>query len=170
MTQLLDGPRRYERAARLGSALAVVLSLIFVGPQLRETARQTAINTASLQVAAYQDLNAQISHFNELLLDPVIAGVFERLTDPAGDWSQFSMIERRQARSLLYMRVRHADLAFYQYDSGMLTQERLDLALAPLLSDIEKPVVRSFWEEVRSYQMPEFRAYVDANLGDAAPQ
>lgn len=41
--------------------------------QLRETSRQTVLNTTSVQVAAYQDLNAQISHFNELLLEPGVA-------------------------------------------------------------------------------------------------
>lgn len=61
---------RYRVFAEVASAAAVALTLVFVGLQLRETSRQTALNTASLQVSAYQDLNAQISHFNELLLDP----------------------------------------------------------------------------------------------------
>lgn len=159
---------RYRTIAEVGSALAVALTLLFIGLQLRETSRQTALNTTSIQVAAYQDLNAQISHFNELLLDPEIAAVFEMMVDPAGDWSKFSPVQRRQARSLLYMRVRHADMAFYQFDRGMLSAERLDSALRPLLSDIATPVFRAFWDEVKSRQVPAFREYLDRRIAEAA--
>jgi hypothetical protein len=87
--------------AEVGSATAVVVTLVFAGLQLREASRQTALNTTSVQVAAYQDLNAQISHFNELLLDLEVDHVFDRITDSGWDWSKFNPIERRQARSLL---------------------------------------------------------------------
>ena len=59
--------RRYKVVAEVGSALAVVLSLVFVGLEVRGTSRQTALNTESLQVAAYQDLIAQIGQFNQLM-------------------------------------------------------------------------------------------------------
>jgi hypothetical protein len=159
------GPR-YRVAVEIASAAAVALTLVFVGLQLREASRQTALNTTSIQVAAYQDLNAQISHFNELLLDPGLALVFERMTDPAGDWSKLNPVERRQARSLLYMRVRHADMAFYQFDRGMWSEERLSSALRPFLSDIDKPIFRMFWEEVAPLQVPAFRTYLDRRIAE----
>jgi hypothetical protein len=161
------GPR-YRVVAEIASAAAVALTLVFVGLQLRETGRQTALNTTTIQVAAYQDLNAQISHFNELLLDPGLALVFERMTDSAWDWSRFNHVERRQARSLLYMRIRHADMAFYQFDRGMLPEERLNSALRPLLSDIDKPVFRTFWEEVAPLQVAGFRDYLDRRITEQA--
>lgn len=154
--------------AEIASATAVALTLVFVGLQLREASRQTALNTTSIQVAAYQDLNAQISHFNELLLDPGVALVFERMIDPAWDWSKFNPVERRQARSLLYMRIRHADMAFYQYERGMLSEERLNSALRPLLSDIDKPIFRTFWQEVGPLQVPEFRNYLNRRIAERA--
>lgn len=162
--------RRYRLAAEIASGLAIALTLVFVGLQLRESSRQTELNTVSIQVAAYQDLNAQISHFNELLLDPELAVVFELMLDPEGDWSRFSDVQRRQARSLLYMRVRHADMAFYQHDRDMLSEERLDSALRPLLSDIDRPIFRSFWEEVRGGQVPAFREYLDRRIATRARQ
>ena len=158
----------YRVVAEIASATAVALTLVFVGLQLREASRQTALNTTSLQVAAYQDLNAQISHFNEVLLDPAVARVFERITDPAWNWSKFNLVERRQARSLLFMRIRHADMAFYQFDRGMLSEERLTSALQPLLSDADKPVFRSFWEEVGPRQVPAFRIYLDQKIAARA--
>jgi hypothetical protein len=157
----MDKSGRYRVVVEITSATAVALTLVFVGLQLRETSRQTALNTASLQVSAYQDLNAQISHFNELLLEPEVALVFERLVNLEGRWSDFSVVERRQARSLMFMRVRHADMAYHQYERGMLSEERLVSALRPLLSDIHRPLVRQFWDEVKGNQIPAFREYFD---------
>lgn len=161
---------RYRMIAEVASATAVALTLVFVGLQLREASRQTALNTTSLQVAAYQDLNAQISHFNELLLDPAIAQIFERMTDPTWDWSKFDPVQRRQARSLLYMRIRHADMAFYEFERGMLSEDRLRSALRPLLSDIDKPIFRNFWEEVGPLQIPAFREYLNRRIVESAGQ
>jgi hypothetical protein len=157
---------RYRLVAEIASAAAVALTLVFVGLQLRESSRQTALNTTSVQVAAYQELNSQISHFNELLLDPGLAVVYERMTDPAWNWSKFDVVETRQARSLLYMRIRHADMAFYQFDRGMLPEERLNSALRPLLSEIDKPIFRTFWEQVAPYQVPKFRDYLNDRIAE----
>jgi hypothetical protein len=154
--------------AEVASAAAVGLTLVFVGLQLREASRQTALNTTSVQVAAYQDLNAQISHFNELLLDPGVALVFERMTDPAWDWSKFNPVQKRRARSLLFMRIRHADMAYYQFERGMLSEDRLSSALRPLLSDIDKPIFRVFWEEVGPLQVPGFRDYLNRRIAERA--
>ena len=159
---------RYQVVAEIASAGAVALTLVFVGLQLREANRQTALNTTSLQVAAYQDLNAQISHFNELLLAPDLAVVFERMNDTTWTWSKFDLVQRRQARSLLFMRFRQADMAFYQFDRGMLSEERLNSALRPLLSGIDKPIFRTFWEEVGPLQVPKFRDYFNRRIADHA--
>lgn len=164
---MTDDGRRYRVVAETISAAAVVLTLVFVGLEVREATRQTALNTQSIQVAAYQDLISQITQFNQLLLDPEVAAVFERMMDPEATWAEFSVVERRQARALLYILIRHADMAFYQFERGMLPEERLVSALRPLLSDIDKPIYRAFWEEVRVNQVPAFREYVDGEIGAA---
>ena len=156
--------RRTRVVVELASALAVVATLVFVGLEVRETRRQTALNTEAIQVAAYQDLISQINRFNELLLEPDVAAVFERMQDPEGEWSTFSPVERRQARSLLYILVRHADMAYYQFEHGMLPEERFDSALRPLLTDMDKPIYRAFWEEVKGSRVPGFRDYIDRRI------
>ena len=95
-----------------------------------------------------------------------MALVFERMTDPAWDWSKFDPVQRRQARSLLYMRIRHADMAFYQFERGMLSEDRLNSALRPVLSDMDKPIFRTFWEEVGPLQIPAFRDYLNQRIAE----
>lgn len=163
------GTVRYQFAAQIGSVIVVVLTLIFVGLEVRETTRQTALNTQANEIAAYQDLIAQILRFNELLLDPGIARTFEHMQALDASWSDFSPIERRQARALLYILVRHADMAFYQFQRGMLPQDRLESALRPLVSDLHRPVYRGFWQEIRMNQEPAFREYIDRRIGEGTP-
>ena len=104
---------RYKLLAELASAGAVVISLVFVGLGVRETARQTALNTDALGVAAYQDLVAQITNFNQALLDPELAALYGRMQDPAQTVDMLSPVERVQALRLWFMMARHADMAFY---------------------------------------------------------
>lgn len=153
---------RIKGIAELVSVIAVVLSLVFVGLEVRETARQTALNTESVQVTAYQNLISQIAEFNRLLLQPDVAILYNRMQDDNTDWSQFSVVERRQARAILFILFRHADMAFYQYERGMLPEARLESALGPVC--VQPPVCRSFWEERKSNFVPEFQAYIDARI------
>ena len=153
--------------AQAGSAAAVALSLLFVGLEVRETAQQTALNTTSLQVAAYQELISQINDFNQMILDPEIAALYVKLAGPSGDWSEFSEVDDRRARSLFYLAVRHADMAFHQYQRGMLSAERLESAVAPSMGILSSPMGRKQWEEnARNNFAEEFREYVDAKLRD----
>ena len=46
-------PGNVKLLAQIASAMAVVISLVFVGLEVRETAEQTALNTVSLQVTAW---------------------------------------------------------------------------------------------------------------------
>ena len=158
------GPRH---RLELVSALAVVLSLVFVGIEVRETARQTRLNTEALQVAAYQDLVAQIAQFNAVLLDPELAAVYAAMVDPDATWSDLDLVQATQARRILFLIVRHADMAFYQFEKGLLPEERLTSALRPFLADIDKPIYREFREEAKVNFVRSFREYIDVDIGPA---
>lgn len=158
------GPRH---KLELVSALAVVLSLVFVGIEVRETARQTRLSTEALQVAAYQDLVAQIAQFNAVLLDPELAAVYAVMVDPDATWSDLDLVQATQARRILFLIVRHADMAFYQFEKGLLPEERLTSALRPFLADINKPIYREFWEEAKVNFVRSFREYIDVHIGPA---
>ncbi len=157
-------PVNVKLFAQIASAAAVAISLVFVGLEVKETAEQTALNTVSLQVTAYQALISQIDEWNRTVLDPEIAELALSLDDPNGDWSQLSDVDQSRARSLLYLLIRHADMAFYQYERGMLPEERLESALVPFLFTISSPMGRAHWESAKANFVPAFRAYVDMQL------
>ena len=161
----MDSKRpRYRWAVEVVSASAVVLSLVFVGVEVRATARQTQLNTEALQVAAYQDLMAQIAQFNEVLLDPELASLYAVMLDPNTSWSDLNVVEMTQARRIMFLIVRHADMAYYQFEKGLLPEERLVSAMRPLIADIDKPVFRAFWEDVKENFVPAFQQYVDSQV------
>ena len=157
-------PSRFKLLAELASAIAVVVSLVFVGMEVRETARQTQLNTEALRLAAYQDLISQISDFNMALLDPVSAEVYLKVSDPEGDWDAMSPLEQNQGDRILFLLVRHADMAFYQYEEGLLSEERLASAVRPFTADLEAPIYRRFWDRVKGNFVPSFQAYIDSQL------
>ena len=66
---MADERRNWRLLTDVLSAVAVVLSLVFVGLEVRESARQTALNTQSLQVSAYQELMGRVADINVLNLE-----------------------------------------------------------------------------------------------------
>ena len=158
---------RFKFFAELVSAVAVVLSLVFVGLEVRETARQTQLNTEALRLAAYQDLISQIAQFNTAMLDSASASVYLRISAPDGEWSALSPIEQNQADRILFLLARHADMAFYQFEQGLLSRDRLDSAIRPFTGDLHSPIYLEFWERARGNFVPSFRAHIDARV--AAP-
>ena len=157
-------PGSVKVLAQIASAAAVAISLVFVGLEVKETAEQTALNTVSLQVAAYQELISQIDEWNRTVLDPETAELVVRVADPAGDWSQLSESDQVRVRSLLFLLARHADMAYYQFERGMLPEERLESALVPFLAMISSPMARAHWERSKTNFVPAFRTYVDERL------
>lgn len=127
------------------SAAAVVLSLVFVGLEVRESARQTELNTQSLQISTYQDLIAQLGLVQLAMFeDPSLR---RRLQDNSRiSWANLSADQRAEFGSLAFLLLRYGDLAFYQYEIGMLTEERLNTALGPLRGLLfSRPAFCTWW-------------------------
>ena len=153
-----------KRITQLLSAAAVALSLVFVGLEVRETARQTQLNTEALQMAAYQDLIGQIEQFNIAMLEPASASVYIKLVDPEGSWDALTPLERNQGERILFLLVRHADMAYYQYEQGLLPKDRLDSAVRPFVADLGAPLYRDFWERRKANFVPAFQDYINAQV------
>jgi hypothetical protein len=137
------------RLTQIASAAAVALSLVFVGLEVRESAQQTELNTQSLQVSTYQDLVAQLNGIQTLMLEnPDLSRRVQEKYDYS--WDDLSAAEQAEFRSLAFLLLRHGDLAFYQYELGMLTEDRLWSVFGSLRGILFcRPAFRAFWDSER---------------------
>jgi len=60
---------KWALIAEIVGAVAILLTLVILVIEVREGSRQTALNTQSLQLSAYQDLISQLNELNALRID-----------------------------------------------------------------------------------------------------
>ena len=135
--------------------LAVVASMVFVGWEIR-------LNTRSAQVNAYQDLIGQISQLNTLAFENPEFGTL--LVDDAiftGEAGPLTALEAAQVNSYLWLLFRHGDMAFYQYERGLLSAERLRSAMRPMTARLTYAFFQEEWERRKVNFTPEYQDYVD---------
>jgi hypothetical protein len=150
---------KIKLVAEICAAVAVVLSLVFVGLQVRESALQTELNTAAVEVSAYQDLMAQIADFNRLAFENDEAARVQAMTDtPIGSMSP---VEHRRYQAMAFLLFRHGDMAWLQRERGMLSDERFQSATAPLRAFLATCAIRDIWSTARIGFIPEYAAWVD---------
>jgi hypothetical protein len=138
--------------------LAIILSLVFVGLETRNSAKQTEINTQAMEIAAYQELMNNIADINTMSVQStetaaVMAKVFgfPDLDD--------SGIERVRIWNAALMLFRHGDIAFFMYQHGAIDEDRLRSALHPLpLSSREG---RDIWNARKNIFVEEYQLYID---------
>lgn len=125
--------QEYALIAEIISAVAVVAGLVFVGLEIQQSTEQSALNTRALETAAYQDLIAQILAINTAYdTDPYLSNLTDRggrgeLTDPG---------ELNMYLGFAITLARHADMACFQYQQGILSEERLASAMAIFMNQI----------------------------------
>ena len=134
------------------AALGVIASMGFVGWEIQQ-------NTRSAQVSAYQDLIGQISQLVTLTFeDPEFGILLREETAFAGSTTE---LEDTQVDAYLWLLFRHGDMAFYQYERGLLSAERLRSAMNPTTQRLRQPFVQDWWERRKSSFAPEYQEYVD---------
>ena len=137
--------------------VAIVASLVFVGIETRNSTRQAVLNTQALEIAAYQDLMDNIADMNAIIVqDPGLAALMykaTRTTEALTDLEQY-----RYTRAL-FMRFRHGDMAYFQYERGAIDEARLRSALQIL--SLDNPNVRDFWESRQLNFVESYRNYIN---------
>ena len=143
------------------STIAVVLSLVLVAMEVRNSAEQTALNSAALQIATYQDLVGRISDLNLMVMSsPEWATLQGRMA--AAPESITDVQSLQQVQSYVFLILRHGDMAYYQFESGFLTEERLESAVAPLRTFARNPHFLALWDARRSAFTASYQRYVDS--------
>lgn len=136
------------------SAIAVVVSLIFVGFEIRNSSEQVAQNTETMQISAYQDLIARIVEINAIGIEEgeTIEGLVA-IEDPTFE-------ETERLNSYLWILFRHGDMAYFQFERGAIDDERLRSVNTPLRARLRYPKVIARWNEIEHAFVPQYRNYV----------
>jgi hypothetical protein len=154
--------------AEIVAAIAVVFSLIFVGLQIRQGAAETALNTRTAQVNAYQELQAQITTMNVLeLQDAELRRVLTELRGGATLESPDDSLDVRLYVPYGRLWIRMGDLAYYQYQNGLIDETRLQTMLSPLGGEVlRNPVGLALWERyvAAGSLVPEYVEYVREHM------
>ncbi len=152
--------QEYALLAEIISAIAVVASLLFVALQINQSNTETSLNTRAIQVSAYQDLISQISEINYFSMqDPDIYRIEAKLEQGL----EFEdALEERKYRSFFRLIVRHSDMAFFEYKSGVIDQTQLNDMLGPLRVNLSSyEYSRSVWTSSFGTVAQDFRDYVN---------
>ena len=136
--------------------LGLIASLIFVGMELRQ-------NQQVARVTAYQALAEQIATYNALLLsEPEI----NRIRISALNNKNLNASEIEMYRAFFRMLKRQSELAYLQYENGIIDEELLIRSLGPLRDHVRRSnLAESLWNnstqrlsEQLGY-VPTFEAY-----------
>jgi hypothetical protein len=138
--------------------VAIVASLIFVGIETHNSTKQAELNTQALEIAAYQKLMDNIAELNLLTVaNPDVAALMfkafnteEELTD----------LESYRFTRAAYARFRHGDMAFFQYQRGAFSAERLSSVIRVI--NLSNPRVREFWETRQRNFVEPYRNYINS--------
>ncbi len=143
---------------------AVIASLIFVGIETRNGAIQAELNTEALEMAAYQQLIDSINEQNALAIEnPQLRNAIRKVQE-----GQVDLTEDEQSvfSYWLWMRIRHGDMAFFQFERGAIDELRLRSALPPMIDLLRYPYSNKLWQTRQENLVPEFRDYVNAILDE----
>ena len=137
--------------AEITSAIAVVVSLIYVGYELRENTR--AIEAQTRQAFASQDLA-----FFESGLDQIVVA---RAMAKYQSGQELSVLEQSQLETRQNLNFRIFEHAYYQYQKGTLEQSEWDryAQIIKLLCDHQP--AQSMWGKDRDSYSTDFRQIVE---------
>ena len=136
--------------------VAIISSLIFVGLETQNSSEQTALNTKSMEIAAYQELMNNIAEINVMNIQSVEAA---EITAPI-----FGMqdVKTWRSSSVMYLIFRHGDIAFFMYEHGAIDADRLRSALRIL--PLQSEHGREFWNKRKFIFVEPYQNYIDRLL------
>lgn len=141
--------------AEIIGAVAIVLSLIFVGFQLNDNAKATRSATATATIESMSSWYAGLGQS-----DQASTNFLNSIEDPDGQtreqWFQFVMNFHG-----FFLNVQSS---YYLVEEGTLDLEIRDSLTAVIAGVKDQPGFHQYWEQRRDIFFPEFQNYVDAIL------
>lgn len=159
--------------AEIAAAISVVVSLAFVGLQVRQSTAQTTLNTRVSEAAAYQDLQAQLALVTIMQIEsPDLRRVMSRVSSGDRLDTPNDGDDRHLYLAFARLVIRLGDLAFHQRQTGLIDDARLASMLAPLRVEVlSNSLGRSIWVSMSEGLVPAFVEHVDtALIADPPPR
>jgi len=135
--------------------IGVIAGIVFLGIEISQ-------NTTSLEVGAYQDLIAQISEMSQLGIENPRIWMLANGTT----FSELEPEDRQIAESLIVMIFRHGDMAFLQYERGIISEERLESAIGVLAVNLCVRNFQDVWSTYRANFVEAYRDYIDSRIDE----
>jgi len=148
--------KEYALAAEIVGAIAVVISLIYVGASINQ-------NTKAIMVSNHHALVAMDQNTNGWLRDAEFAAVFTMAME---DVSTLSPAQSLQFRVFLADKLNAWEFAFRTYSNGMMEDNIWDGWDGYYGQEIVKTGYQWYWNTGRSGFSPAFRQYVDSILAE----
>ncbi len=146
----------YALAAEIIGAIAIVISLIYVGLSVNQ-------NTNAVMVANHQALIAMDQNTNGWFRDPEFAATFENAMEDA---SELSPVQLLQYHIFLADKFNAWEFAFLTHDNGMMEDNIWEGWDAHYRSLLERPGGRRYWTQSKQGFSPAFGSYLDSILAE----
>jgi len=140
------------------SAGAVVISLIYLSLQIRQTARNQRGTMHQMRAALSTDIMLRIAERG--LSQPFRAGL-----SGAPDITEAQFWQFFYAASAI---LRTTENAFTQYEDGLISEQHFATAKASARSFLESPGYRALWQATRLNREPGFRDFMDRLAAEVA--
>jgi len=155
--------RKWALIAEILGAVAVVVSLGFVGYQLQQSNEQAALNTQALERAAYQQLVDGISEFNlTTIQSPELRSARQKLESGV----ELTTDEKFLMNAFLFLAYRNGDLAYLQYQQGIIDEQMLLSGLGLLINYLYYPWVQAHWERLQVGFVDSYRDYINQLIAE----
>jgi hypothetical protein len=146
----------WARIAEIASAVAVIISLVYVGYGVRE-------NTRALEASSREALGAQDLTYLATALD---TSVVARAIDKIERRETLSALEHSQLRERQHLNFRIFENAHYQHQKGTLDDSEWERYTRIIRINIcEYLPAQTMWDEYEAAFVPEFRLVVEEIRG-----
>jgi hypothetical protein len=147
---------QYALAAEIIGAIAVVISLVYVGTSVDQ-------NTNAIRVSNHQALVAMDMEKNDWLRDSEFAAIHVIAMDDVG---KLTPVQRIQYSTFIANTFNAWEFAFITHNNGMMDGNIWDGWDGFYKTVLEEKSHQWFWRKGREGFSPEFRSYVDSMLAE----
>ena len=150
--------KKWALIAEIIGAIAVVVSLLYVGTGVRQ-------NTNAIQSSNHQNLVAMDLNKNTWFRDPEFAALYE---SGLQDIDALSLAQARQFNTFLADQLNVWEYAFVTHENGLMEDPIWEGYNRYFSSQLILPSYQTYWERNKGGWTDEFIRHTDVVLGGAA--